>query len=228
MVLTASAVLSGVLLGLIRSGSLASLLSTRVRLWGALLVGILLQFTEFLDVPYRSVLYPVGLGLTLVGLLANVRLSGAAITALGVGLNLLVFVLNGYIPLRWEALTAARPNLAGSSPSEFVLTRLREFETPETALGYLGDVIPIELTGSVLSFGDLITAAGVIVLVMNMMGHRRRRLSVDDFVDDTALRRTTDWSTPDDDVVDLGGVIAEAQPSEDEYVRVVGRGGDEA
>lgn len=152
MFLVILAACAGIALRLIlRGGSLA--LPERTRALPALLAGfVFVAAAEWLPLPGRAGIFIVGSLLMVIGLVQNYRFAGAVITASGLLLTGFVVLVNGHLPLRSEAAEAA-----GVSP-----TGLRELETDDTRLGILGDVVPIG--PFVLSFGDLIAAAGAFIL----------------------------------------------------------------
>ncbi len=148
---------SGVALRLIlRGGSVA--IPPHLRARAALVIGaVLLAVAEWLPVPGRAGIYIVGTALVVIGLLQNLDISGAAITAFGLGLTGFAVLVNGYLPLGVDAAEAAGISDGG----------LRQFSTDGTTLGILGDVVPI--WPFVVSFGDLIAAAGAFIVARSLV-----------------------------------------------------------
>src|SRR5919109_747614 len=135
-----------VALGLAREGSLEALAATPLRGVWLLFCGLGLQLTASLWSP-PWLTRPWAL---LVIVLSN----------LGVALNPLVIVANGVMPV---SPGAAR--LAGIESTPGALALRHQEMTAETALPWLGDIIPMPGLREVLSVGDLLLAAGIAFLV---------------------------------------------------------------
>ncbi len=124
-------------------------------------------------VPGKPGIYIVASALLIAGLLQNLHFNGAFITAFGLFLTGFVVLINGYLPLRVDAAEAA-----GIDPSG-----LRQLETEETRVGILGDVIPFPIGPWVVSFGDLIAAAGSFILGRSLLDQRAEKgLDADEFL----------------------------------------------
>lgn len=165
----------GVALGLARGGRLDALRSVRPQWWGLLLGGFALQaFAENVDIGGAASLSVIGMFLLVVGLVINAHLRGALIAAFGVSLNLIVMAVNGAVPIRFEALSEA--GIISSTTERAQITsvgHLLELETSNSRLASLGDTIPVGFLSSVISIGDLVTFAGVIVIISNLIAARR-------------------------------------------------------
>ncbi len=106
-------------------------------------------------------------GLTLVALAgliafaaANLRIVGMVVVLAGLTLNAGVILANGAMPVDREAVVAA-----GLAPRE-ALTSLepgpaRRWRGPHHRVAALGDIVPVAPLDEVVSFGDLILAAGL-------------------------------------------------------------------
>lgn len=165
----------GVALGLARGGRLEALRAVRPQWWVVLAGGFVLQaFAESFDVPGATSLSVIGMFALVVGLVANAQIRGALIAAFGVSLNLIVMAINGAVPVRFEALSDAGIVASGTERSQITsVGHLLELETADSRLGSLGDTIPIGVLNSVISIGDVVTFAGVIVIVSNLIAARR-------------------------------------------------------
>jgi hypothetical protein len=168
--LTAVALLTGGLLGLVAGGRLASLGDVHLRWWGALAAGVGLQLLAG----------PVGLGgrpgtTAVVGsylcllafALANRALPAMPVVVVGIVLNATVILVNGGMPVRADAVAAV-----GVDPDELDAADLgakRHLEGPDDRLTFLGDVIPIRPLGEVVSVGDLVLAAGAAGLLFRLL-----------------------------------------------------------
>ena len=173
MGLTAVALLTGGLLGVVAGGRLASLADAHLRWWGALAAGVALQVLAG----------PVGLGgrpgttavagsylCLLAFALANRALAGMTIVVVGLALNATVIVVNGGMPVRAEAVAAV-----GLEPGELAAADLgakRHLEGPEDRLTFLGDVLPVRPLGEVVSVGDVVLATGVAALLFRLLRPR--------------------------------------------------------
>ncbi len=124
-------------------------------------------------VPGKPGIYIVGTALLIVGLFQNLQFNGAVVTAFGLFLTGFVVLINGFLPLRTEAAEAVDIDASG----------LREMETDDTRLGILGDVVPFPVGPWVVSFGDLIAAAGAFILGRSLMAQRAEEgLDADEFL----------------------------------------------
>lgn len=179
-VLVMVALLLALLIAWLLGGNLRLLADLRVR-GGSLLVGAILlrllaispfpALESFLNLqlgplPAGAVIYLSSLLLTLFVIVLNVRLPGLWLVGLGWGMNTLAIAANGgSMPVQEGALRSSGllPAIAEASGySMFMLA------TPATPLWFLGDllVIPMFFTEPVIiSLGDLLLVAGIILLV---------------------------------------------------------------
>ena len=111
--------------------------------------------------------------------LLNLRLVGMGVVAVGLSLNALVIALNGAMPVRAAALVRAGVAEDARDAATLDLGVKRRLATDGDRLAVLGDVLPVRPLRQVLSFGDLIVAAGTIDLVANLMRRRRPRRAGD-------------------------------------------------
>ncbi len=154
----------------------------------ALVLGAVgLIVAEWLPVPGRPGIYIVATALMVVGLLQNIQVSGAFVTAFGLFLTGFVVLINGFLPLSLEGAEAKNLDAGG----------LRQIETSETRLPALGDVVPVPFGPWVVSFGDIIATAGAFIFARNLMGREvEEGLDADTFlaefleVDDQPARPT--------------------------------------
>jgi hypothetical protein len=186
MVLTPLAVALGLVVGLVRGGRPGNILRAGVRWWPLVPVGVGLQLAaERIETPARLGMLVAALFLLAAWATRNVvRVPGSAVIALGLALDLAVVVANGHVPVRWESLEAVGRVTADQRP----LARtdgLFQVETDETRLAPLGEIIPLPVLElevadrtiefrEVVSFGDLILLAGVMVFSANVLLAPRR------------------------------------------------------
>lgn len=165
------AVVVGLIVGRLAGGSLDALSSTRLRLAPLAVLGLLVQLVLFTDPVARVVgdagpiIYTASTAAVFVAVLANLRLIGLPIVALGGALNLAAIVANGgFMPADPGALVAA-----GMSPAE---AYSNSAVVADPALRPLTDVyaIPASLPlANVFSAGDVLIAVGVGVAVAGAM-----------------------------------------------------------
>lgn len=107
------------------------------------------------------------------GAAANLHLVGAGILAIGLALNLVSMAVDGGVPVRRGAVVAA----GLLEPAELegaTVDGPRHFERDDDRLPALGDALPIEALGTVVSFGDLIVVVGIADTVAHAARRRRR------------------------------------------------------
>jgi len=174
VLLILAAILVGILIGLLSGGSLRLLSEIQLRWWPLAIAGLLLQLipvhsgsggTDWLAVGSIAASYL----LLLVFLVANFRLVGIPLIAVGIGLNALVIALNGGMPVSDTALRAATIDAA---QYESALAKLEDQGSPkhhlatdDDVLRPLSDVVglgpPIQ---QVYSLGDFLSLVGIVWL----------------------------------------------------------------
>lgn len=173
-----SSVLLGVVVGLLRGGSLKGLAALRVRLWWVLLLAFLAKFLLVKagagGVSWAGVLEPyVNSGVyaaSLSVLLLNSSLPWLKLILVGTLLNMAVVMLNGgRMPVSEEAL-ASLGKYHSIEALRQGLDVTHTFMDASTVAGFLGDwiTVPIPLP-SVVSVGDLVVSLGAVLLVNAMM-----------------------------------------------------------
>jgi hypothetical protein len=156
-----------------RGGTLESLAATPLRWLSLLFVGLGLQIgatlwsPAWLTRPWALLVVVTSNLAILVFIARNRLLPGMLLADVGVALNLLVIVVNGAMPV---SAGAARVAGVETAPSSIALKHERMSE--DTALPWLGDVIPLPALGEVLSAGDLLLASGIARLVYARTGGR--------------------------------------------------------
>ena len=207
---TAIAVALGVLTGLAAGGRLANAAAATLRLWPSLAVGTAAQWVpELLDVPERAAFAGVVVSyLALAAFaVANLRLVGMSVVLVGLGLNVAVIFPNGGMPVRAEAVVQA--GLVG--PDEVAAVDYgskRHLERDDDVLTVLGDIVPVAPFGEVVSFGDLILAAGVADVVFRLLRPSRSRRLLDEPPSEAvsvAGLPAGSAGRPADEVIDLAG-----------------------
>lgn len=134
----------------------------RLRMPSALAAGVVLGIPIWLnlDVPAANYIAAVSLLAITYGAAINYGVTGMWIVALGTGMNLVVYLANGAIPVDAGALAAAGV-LDGATIDQVVFGTGRQLATDGDYLGWLGAVIGVRALGEAITFGDLVTAAGL-------------------------------------------------------------------
>lgn len=171
----ALAVLLGLVAGKLRGGSGSEIASRDLRWVTLLMLGVAAHLlASGLDLAGASI--PLIASYLLLGAFAvvNLRITGMPIFLLGLALNLAPLMVNDGMPVRPEAVVAA--NVASPADLDAVdLGAGRHMETSDDSLRVLGDIVPIAPLRAIVSFGDLILAAGLADVVANLMLPIRRR-----------------------------------------------------
>ena len=165
---TLAAIAVGVALGLRWGGRLDNLLSWRPSLWEALVAGVaLLVLLDVVPIGgwFASLLRIVALGALTAFAVLNVRIGGMVLVAVGVGLDLLVTLVNWGTPVRGGALVSAGV-VTTEQLATVELTGGREL-ADGAVLGFLGDTIPLPW-GQVVSVTDLLVLAGITLVTASV------------------------------------------------------------
>lgn len=179
MILVLDAVLLALLVGLLTGGRLPTLTRLKLRGEGVLLAGLLAQLLLPRLVPGGMVTGRIAVWLfwgvpgvlVLAALLLNWRSLGAVTAGVGVGLNMLVVLVNTGMPV--SVATGAEVGFLTAPMLEQIQASWLHIEmTPFVRLAVLADVIPV--VGPVwhrgmVSLGDIMLAAGVAYVVFNQM-----------------------------------------------------------
>jgi hypothetical protein len=100
--------------------------------------------------------------------LANVRLVGMALVAVGIALNIIPIALNRGMPVRHDAVVAAR--ISTAERVHFLRTdHKHHMERPGDRLMILADILPVRPLREVLSFGDVVLALGVADVLFHLV-----------------------------------------------------------
>ena len=176
MLTLALAVLAGLIVGLARAPAGAHTVRPRVEQIGLLGLGAWLNaMSVLLDGTAALVALVLSLSVLVAVAVANRHITGVAVVGLGLLLNLVAVAVNGGMPVRASALEAAGVIEEGA-PVE--VDDPRHIETADDPAPVLGDVLPVPLTGEVLSFGDLIIIIGAADAVRELSRRRARRPSL--------------------------------------------------
>ncbi len=120
----------------------------------------------------------LALGASLAALAAfagsNLHLTGVAVVGVGVVVNLSALLLNNGMPVRPEALVRAEI-VTEAELATVEVAAPRHLETDADRFAILGDVLPVPVVRTVLSFGDLIVLFGLADALRDVARRHRRR-----------------------------------------------------
>lgn len=177
------AIALGLLIGLARGGSFRTLAQADLRGVPLVFGGVLLQLgAAFAErsgtrwLPLTLVLASFACVFVFAAL--NFSLPGMTLVAIGALCNLAVIAANGGMPVSVEALGRAGLGNPFEGPGASTLKGAHHALGPDSRLRFLADVIPIRVTANVVSVGDVVIWAGLLLLVQQLMvglkGKRRR------------------------------------------------------
>ena len=169
MILVLFAVIVAIPIGLLRGGSIKRLLAIHFRwvpfLALALLINVGIGIAVKNPGPDLKAAITIGTFLmALIFVLANVRLGGMRLAALGLLMNLSVIVANGAMPVSQDAARSI-----GSPISDLNDGLRHELLDHQTLLPWLADQFPLPFFNLVFSAGDVLLALGIGLLVVTQM-----------------------------------------------------------
>ncbi|CAN5179903.1 hypothetical protein BH24ACT1_BH24ACT1_02990 [soil metagenome] len=157
------ALLAGLAVAVALGGRLANVPGERLRWPSLTFVAVLLYWAPALlgaTSSAAAVLILFSYAALLAFALANLRLTGMAVVGLGLALNASVILANGGMPVDPSAVVAT----GLVRPDELLVIELgpgRQWLGPDDHLAVLGDIVPVAVLDEVVSFGDLVLAAGL-------------------------------------------------------------------
>lgn len=178
------AILLGLVIGLLRGGSFKKLSQAELRGVPLVFAGVLLQAgSTFAE---REELHWLPLALVLASFACvfafaalNFNLPGMTLIALGALCNFLVISANGGMPVSRDAIARAGLDDPFSGPGATTVKGAHHALTDDAKLRFLADVIPIRVTANVVSVGDIVIWAGLLLLLSQLMigpkGKRRKK-----------------------------------------------------
>ena len=164
MPMLVSGLVAGFVLGLVSGGNWRNLAKLDLKLWPALLAGVVARTAAPL---FGGLALSASIaGLLLVGFVAlvNRAMSGAWLIGLGAVLNSVVTFVNGGMPVDPGALT-----LSGKAPPS---DGLHVILGPGTRLPFLADVLLIPVINNIYSIGDVVLAIGGFWMVFRLVRSR--------------------------------------------------------
>lgn len=155
-------VVASALVSHVSGGTLERVAAIRPRWWLLGFVAVAARFASPLLVPLEAsrVVHALSMWGIAAFSIANIRVPGVLIIAIGMVLNAFVVTVNGGVmPVSLDAAELARGCRCLLGPD------LHTAMTDATPLAIFGDVVPLPPTGSVYSPGDLLTWIGGAILV---------------------------------------------------------------
>lgn len=176
MVLVLATVLGAALIGYARGGRLANLGHVELRhgwlVFASVLAQVVLAAVTAMDGPAATVSAPLLLAshaALLAFVVSNRLLPGMLLIFAGFAMNASVITANGAMPVARHALLAVSGGTATTiTPGKHRLLVDGDLLTP------LADIFAIPVLRTVVSAGDIVLAAGVGILVVNLMAVRCR------------------------------------------------------
>ncbi len=207
MLLTPIAIVSGLVVGLLRGGQPKNLRFLGLRWIPLLVLGLVVQTVgdQVSGIGGPNV-FMIGSFILIVALGRNLHLKGMTIVSIGLLLNLTVLVFNGHVPVRFDSLVSVgHVDPTTTAPKDVLgIGAVGEIETSQTSLAFLGDIVPVPVLNQVISFGDLIMIAGLLVLSMNLLLlPRRSGISIEEILDETVPSLGPDHDLPGTDPIGL-------------------------
>jgi Family of unknown function (DUF5317) len=172
MILVVLTVAAALLVGRLRGGRFRNLAEAPIRAGAFVGVAALAQFLHALA-PGRTAavaLTVVSEAALLAFLWSNRYLAGVLLAALGSLMNTVVIVANGAMPVSADALFTISRHPAEVTPGRHRLL------TDGDVLPWLADTIGLPVLRTVVSVGDVVLAAGLALLVMDLMRQRAPRV----------------------------------------------------
>jgi Family of unknown function (DUF5317) len=172
-------VVGALALGLVLGGRLGNLAELRLRAGWLFFVAIVLQVVAFpfaflpwtTDASVATLLWLTSYGFLVVAVFVNRRITGVPIVALGMCMNVAAIVANGgTMPVGPSAMHDAGRTAVTQANSTAVADPRLEWLVDRWAAP---DWIPL---ANVFSIGDVVIAAGAVVIVLYAMGVRPARL----------------------------------------------------
>ena len=158
------AVVVGMVVGLATGGRFNNIGRGAFRAVPLLIVGVVLQvLTEAANLPHRADEAVVLLSYAALAAfaVANLRLGGMGVVAIGLILNIVPIAVNSGMPVRASAIVEAGIVSRVDEAGRLSYGGKRHLERGSDRLRILGDVLPDWVFHEVLSFGDLVMSVGI-------------------------------------------------------------------
>lgn len=173
------AVVLGILVGLVRKGSLDNLKTVRFQGAFLILLSCLIQGLPFVLNGWKLaenkffLSTPIAVGLLFIVLFLNFKKRGIALITIGTGFNFAAILLNNMkMPISFEGLYYAGFKHMIDPIKMGEVVNYIGYKSAWGFSGYLGKIIPLPsayMFSKVLSVGDILITIGVFILVQNSM-----------------------------------------------------------
>lgn len=166
-------VAAGVAVGWARGGRIANASGRRLALLPVIWLALAMQIGAQMIPASRSLLAYAMVIASYAAVFAfagaNWRIAGMPLIAIGGALNYLVILLNQGMPVSPDVIARVGADVEAARA---VMRGKHVLGTEDTSLAVLGDRIP--LFGEIVSVGDLVILAGILLVVQGLMRRRRR------------------------------------------------------
>jgi hypothetical protein len=176
VLLLAGILIAAALIGLLFGGSLRALGELSFRWWGLALLGLALQFVPVRSRGWAAALLVASYAVLTLFVVANIRMPGMPLIALGFVLNIVAIAANGGMPVSDQALRVAFGNGYAEQRRELVTGHggaKHHLRSEDDVLIFLADVVPVPAPlRIVVSVGDLLALVGAgWVVIAATTGH---------------------------------------------------------
>ena len=177
------AVALGILVGFARGGSLKTLGDARLRAVPIVFAGVAMQIgaavTDAADLRWLAFALVVASFASVFAFAAfNFLLPGMTLIGAGALCNFVVITANGGMPVSVEALEQVGLDNPFVEGGKAIVKGAHRALTDDSKLRFLADTIPVNLMANVISIGDILIWAGILLLIQQLMvgprGKRRR------------------------------------------------------
>lgn len=176
------AILLGLVIGLVRRGSINNLLSTRFKGKYIVALAVLIFMLPYILIPSgvemnHSIFPFLAVCLVAVTALFNYRILGMKLLMFGTISNIVALVFHGFrMPVAMKVLEyVGNQSLIESISKGEVLNYM--IVTEPTVVSYLGKIIPLPSwypLGTVLSIGDIFVCIGIVLVIQSCMMHHTK------------------------------------------------------
>lgn len=166
------AIVAGLVAGFAAGGRPSNAARRPVRATGALAAGVVFQAAPHLLSTSDStglVCVLVSYALLIGFAVANFRLIGMPVVLFGLVLNAGIIVINDGMPVRTDAILSADRDRRPEDIAMLHMDAKRHVATSADHVTVLGDALPLRPVREVVSFGDLVLAAGMANVVFRLL-----------------------------------------------------------
>ncbi|MCA1833824.1 MAG: DUF5317 domain-containing protein [Actinomycetota bacterium] len=174
------AIVIGIIIGLARRGSFARLQGVRLEKTAILYAAVLAQIVSAVAErsagrwPAFALIVTAYAGVCAFAV-ANRHLIGMPLIALGALGNFIVIAVNGGMPVSRRALALAGLGNPFEGRAKALLRGAHHLMAPQSRVTFLADVIPLRVGATVISVGDILLWAGIVLLLQHLLVGPRGR-----------------------------------------------------